>query len=1018
MATTANLRVVIGAKVDDFTRAMNTVRKEMTAVDRQYRGMTHLGQNLTKTVTVPLLAVGGAAFMAANDIDKAQKIIRAGTGATGAAWRALNEDFKAVFRTVPEGAEVVAAAIADINTRLGLTGPELQRITRLSLDYARVNNEDVADSTRTLGRLVNALGVEYQDIPLLLDMITKASQDTGISANQLAKYVTEAGPAFDEMGFGLERSIALFAQFEAAGARPEELIGSLNIVLTRMAKNGAKNAEEAFRMLLHQIKTAPDLLTAVGIASEAFGSRVGAKVAEDIRAGRFEIDEYAASLLGAQGVLEGAAKDARTFGDEMRALRNASTVALAPLGKAFLELFEAAQPTILELVAGVERLSNRFAELSPEARRNIILTAAWVAAIGPALILIPQLIKLLVLLKLAIKGVGKAMLWLKANPIALAIVGIAALIAAGIWLVRNWDRVKEGGIRAWGELKLYVLRQIDAMLEGMERLASWVPGLGDKISGARAGLAGTIAAEQGLVSTRRAGDYDDALTRYVKNQEAAAAATETTHAAVAGLGGALNNMGNAANGASDNTAWWAKDAKKAAEDTRAAWERTADILGTRLQILKVEHEIAAMAAAEQSNAVEKLALQSQHLSQQLETQRRIVEAVNEGYLASVQAKGETAEETEKLRLKLVQEQKAQADLERQIRVTSNAIQDQGRQLRALVADVERAAEKYRNDLMAAQEEYFRKVTEVNERLAEGERRLTQQYEQQVAQRARTLMDFVGLFDQVATRDVSGDQLLRNLKGQVDAFDSWQQNIAELAARGVDDGLIAELRDMGPKAGPEIAALLTLTDSQLTEYVSLWRQKAEMAKNEARAQLESQRLETIRQIQELRSQAAEELERYRQEWQKKNEEIRKNAMEEIGRIEERYKAITESSTVYGQRLIENFVGGMESRFDMLRNALENMAGIVDSYLPHSPAKVGPLRRLNEYGPALVRGVSAGIVRSLPGLAGTSQGMASAMVPQGGGGSTHSTTNHTPITIHVYGGWDDIERELARRGVHIA
>ena len=49
-----------------------------------------------------------------------------GTGATGEALAGLEDSFKAVFSSVPVDAADASTAIADLNTRLGLTGDDLE----------------------------------------------------------------------------------------------------------------------------------------------------------------------------------------------------------------------------------------------------------------------------------------------------------------------------------------------------------------------------------------------------------------------------------------------------------------------------------------------------------------------------------------------------------------------------------------------------------------------------------------------------------------------------------------------------------------------------------------------------------------------------------------------------------------------------------------------------------------------------------------------------------------------------
>lgn len=547
---------------------------------------------------------------------------------------------------------------------------------------------------------------------------------------------------------------------------------------------------------------------------------------------------------------------------------------------------------------------------------------------------------------------------LKANAIGLVTLAIAALVAAGVALYKNWDKVRYYCLQAWGTIKVYVLKAIDAVLKGYEKLLGWVPVLGEKIKQAREGIGSLITKEQGTMAVRNLNYQADQIlktTVKVKKtlQEAGAYASS----------GAPQGVGAAA-----------EKSKKAAEDTREAWEKTADILGTKLQILQARQEIAGIAAERHGDKTKVLADKVTWLNKELDTQKQIVATVNEAYNESVRAKDANAEETLKLALRLDQEKKAQADIEKQIYDTTQAIKDQAKELRNLSGEVTAVEKKYREDLAAALEDYERKVSETNRKLAEDERRLTEEFERSIDQRASALANFVGLFDKVTSKEVSGAELLENLRGQVKTFEEWSANIQALAARGVDQGLIDELREMGPKAAPEIAALLTLTDDQLQEYVGLWRQKNQDARNEATAQLEQQRIEMEQKLQEIRATAAAQLEQYRAEWEKKNAEIRKNAEEEMKKIEEKMKQVAEAGTKYGVGLMTNFIGGIESKFEQLRATLENMAAMVDSYMPHSPAKRGPLTRLAEWGPALVKGLAEGIRVSLPSLGDISARMA--------------------------------------------
>lgn len=134
----------------------------------------------------------------------------------------------------------------------------------------------------------------------------------------------------------------------------------------------------------------------------------------------------------------------------------------------------------------------------------------------------------------------------------------------------------------------------------------------------------------------------------------------------------------------------------------------------------------------------------------------------------------------------------------------------------------------------------------------------EEYTKAVESRAATYMEQMGgLFDEFPKKTkVSGDKLLKNLESQVEGFKKWSINIETLAKRGVDKGLIEELRKMGPAAAPQVEALTKMTDEKLNEYVLAWKTKNELAKSEAVKALEPMRQDVEDKIKAVEKAVAE------------------------------------------------------------------------------------------------------------------------------------------------------------------
>jgi superfamily II DNA or RNA helicase len=218
--------------------------------------------------------------------------------------------------------------------------------------------------------------------------------------------------------------------------------------------------------------------------------------------------------------------------------------------------------------------------------------------------------------------------------------------------------------------------------------------------------------------------------------------------------------------------------------------------------------------------------------------------------------------------------------------------------------------------------------------------------------------------------------------------------------------------MGPDAGAEIAALNTLTDEQLTEYVTLWQEKNQLAREEATEQLSEQKKEMKLKLLEIRAEAEEQLELYRAEWEKKNAEIRANTQKEIDAIAQEFETITGKSYAQGASLVSNFADGMESQFDNFQSVVAEFLGM----LGYSSTTTIETSSTN------IPKLAAGGIVTRPTKAMIGEGgNPEAVVPLNG---RSGFGGNTTINIHVQGAnareiWEElqpkIERDLILKGV---
>lgn len=308
-------------------------------------------------------------------------------------------------------------------------------------------------------------------------------------------------------------------------------------------------------------------------------------------------------------------------------------------------------------------------------------------------------------------------------------------------------------------------------------------------------------------------------------------------------------------------------------------------------------------------------------------------------------------------------------------------------------EIYRIKQEIQKQIDQINEDYLSKVQTLNQQLIDEENKLNEEYKKALDDRAKSLYSFAGIFDEIAAKDVSGDTLLNNLQSQVTAFEDWQRNISELASKGINDGLLAELQEMGPKAGAEIAALNTLTDEQLQQYVALWQEKNRLATEQATKELEGMKVETGIKIEELKKDTAAKLLGYQEEWRKAMADAKlqvKNEAKEMPGI--------------GEFAVAGLIDGLNSKKSALVSAAQELASIVkDTFQTaldiHSPSRVfkGFGVNINE---GLIQGIqesSRQLDRAMNDVYGSMASSAGKMLQSNSGTQRNNSYDHSK-TVH--------------------
>lgn len=260
------------------------------------------------------------------------------------------------------------------------------------------------------------------------------------------------------------------------------------------------------------------------------------------------------------------------------------------------------------------------------------------------------------------------------------------------------------------------------------------------------------------------------------------------------------------------------------------------------------------------------------------------------------------------------------------------------------------AKKQRNKKMKAlDEEYAKNVKEVQTKLNEDIQKVMSEYDSAVTSRAEQINSQLSLFKKFESQSKNTKQsLIDNLQSQVSGLKDWENTLESLRKRGVAKGLIEELQEAGVDSLADIKLLNSMTDTELNKYVSLWKEKQQLATKEAVREID--KTTYVNQIKALVNSAGEELDRLEQTY--------KNDLKKLG------VGVKDTSKQIGQNIVDGLKKGMKSKYpDFLKYVQKEFDKITITAKKTLKIK-SPSRVFAEIGGFIAQGVGVGLKNEMP------------------------------------------------------
>ena len=340
-----------------------------------------IGKTLTATVTAPIVAAAAASVAAFNSVDSALDDVAIRTGATGESLQEMQDIATDIATSMPVSWGDVGEAVGEINTRFGLTGEELDDLSRDFLQFSRINNQNVASSVDNVSRMIAGFGLEASDATSVLDMLNVVGQQTGMDVGQLSEALATNAGTFAAMGLSAEQAASFMSQASLAGLTTQQSMVGLRSAIN-YASNEGMDLADVFEMVS---ENADD----TGLMMDIFGTRTGAAIGNAIANGTISLTDFESTLGDFSGSVS------RTFDETLDPIDELTTT-LNSLKELGYELVDAFGPVISQVadtvIPIIQQVTDAWKGLEPETQQAIINIALIAAAIGPIILIASKFI--------------------------------------------------------------------------------------------------------------------------------------------------------------------------------------------------------------------------------------------------------------------------------------------------------------------------------------------------------------------------------------------------------------------------------------------------------------------------------------------------------------------------------------------------------------------------------------------------------------------------------------------------
>ncbi len=363
------------AKVSDD---MDKLGQKVSSVGDKIAGMGDALMPVSATIT----ALGASSIKAWTELDDAMDNVIKKTGASGESLEELEDIVNSIATTIPTDFMTVSNAVAEVNTRFGVTGEELENLSSSFIKFSELNDTDVTASIDQVSAMMKAWGMETSDTVQVLNLLNGVGQNTGVSVDTLANLMQDNALFFKEFNLTCAQSATLLGDMEKNGIDASAGVTALKSAMAKATADG-KTLSETLRDFEYAMESAGIADSEkLAMAKELFGGKAYAQIVNAMQEGNLSFMNITGSMSDYSYSVENTFREIQDPIDEFTTAMNELKILGAEIGEQVI-------PVLVDVLHDLEPilrdLKDAWEAMSEDEQKELIENLGKIALLAPAL---------------------------------------------------------------------------------------------------------------------------------------------------------------------------------------------------------------------------------------------------------------------------------------------------------------------------------------------------------------------------------------------------------------------------------------------------------------------------------------------------------------------------------------------------------------------------------------------------------------------------------------------------------